>query len=381
MARGISIWVACACGMSIGSSVWAQDPDWAAMTYTLHRDYQAVDADGNGTFLTTGPVKMRGVITNWSQTMLKGDAGSDPFMGGQWQIGVQVVDADDFGGTVLWMGQNVGKIHGGHPATSYTDAEWRAEVDRVSHDPVTGRLFRPGDLVEIRARAPGLFHNGKTNVNEQHVDLPEADFDVVLLQANYSVPEVQTVALGDLKDGSDQFIFDATRATGPEHYQGRLIKLEGVRFGAGTWAPGQTMTITDGAGRTFPLLLGLGSGFTLYAPPTGTFDVVGVLDQEDGTGEDGYKGGYRLWAMDYDGAAFVLYRYVQPDFDRDGDVDGDDHAHFIACITGPMVALAVESSCDDADFDRDGDVDQADFSVLQRCHAGADMLTAPLCDQ
>jgi hypothetical protein len=95
----------------------AQEPDWPAMTYTSHKDYQAADASGNGTFPTDHPIKMRGVLINWPQTMLDTTPGSDPFMGGQWQEFIQTIDADDFGGTAMWMGQNIGKIMGNHPVT------------------------------------------------------------------------------------------------------------------------------------------------------------------------------------------------------------------------------------------------------------------------
>jgi hypothetical protein len=358
----------------------AQEPDWPGMSYTLHKDYQAVDSIGDGTFPTDHAIKMRGVLINWPGTMLDTAPGADPFMGGQWQQFLQTADAGDFGGTAMWMGQNIGKIMGTHPSGSYTSVAWLAELDRLNHDPDTGRLLRPGDLVEIRARAPGLAHNGKTNINEQHTNNPAANFDVILLQAASRPPTPQAIRLADVKEASDQFIFDATGATGAEHYQGDLIRIQDVQFTGGTWEPGQQMTITDGSGRTLPLLLGLGSGFSLYGPPTGSFDVVGVFDQEDADGADGYKAGYRLWAMDYDGSEFVLYRYVKPDFDQDGDVDADDATHFEDCASGPGVPQTSEP-CMNADLDGDGDVDQADFGVLQRCLSAAEELADPMCDQ
>ena len=365
--------------LCLGSVAWAE-PDWAAMSYTAHEAYQVVDGDGVGTFPVISPIKMRGVILNRSVDMLDGAAGADPFMGGQWQVFFGAVDAGDFGGTAMYMGQNIGKIVGNHPAGSYTDSEWFAELDRLNHDPVTGRLFQPGDLVEIRARAPGLFFRGKTNINEQHQKTTEADFDVVLLQANYGLPTPTVVQLSSVKDASDLFIFDATRASGAEHYQGDVLKIENVEFTAGTWGPGQTMTISDGSGRTLPVLLGLGGGFSLYDAPSGSFDIVGVFDQEDTDGTDGYKASYRLWVMDYDGSAFVLCRYVKPDFDEDGDVDNDDFAHFGVCVSGPTVPQT-DGACLDADFDGDSDVDQSDFGIFQRCFSGANRLADLTCDQ
>jgi hypothetical protein len=367
--------------MAIGSQVPAQgqEPDWQAMSYTRHRDFQAVDANGTGTFATIAPVKMKGLILNRPSDMLNPAAGFDPFMGGQWQMFIQAVDPDDFGGTALYMGQNIGKPSGNHPAGSYTDAEWMAELERLSRDPATGRPFRSGDLVEVRARAPGLFFRGKTNINEQHQKVPDADFDIVLLAPNHCHPSPQTIELSDVKDAGDQFIFDSSRLTGAEHYQGAFVRFENVQFTSGTWGPNQQMMISDGAGRTLPVLLGLGGGFTRYEAPAASFDIVGVFNQEDANAADGFKHGYSLWVMDYDGTEFVLYRYVKPDFDRDGDVDADDLAHFMSCASGPAVPQN-DPNCLGADFDGDSDVDQADFAVLQRCFSGADHLPDPACD-
>lgn len=373
----------CVCVISINLvlPLAAQEPNWAAMSYTPHSVYQAVDGNGNGTFPTNQPVKMRGVLINWPRTMLHTRAAYEPFLGGTWQVYVQTTDEEDFGGTALWMGQYYGHLPFiGDPENVYTDEQWRAELNRLSRDAATGRLLRPGDLVEVRARAPGMFFNGKTNINEQHTVVPEADFDLVLLQVGDEPPEPQTITLADVKDSADQFIFDATRATGAEHYQGTLVKIQNVQFTGGTWGPDQQMTIADATGRTFPVLLGIGSGFTLYGPPDEPFDIVGIFDQEDTEGSDGYRSGYRLWVMDYDGSEFVLYRYVRPDFDRDGDVDLDDLDHLHGCALGPAI-LQPDPLCTDADLNEDGYVDQLDFAVFQRCSSGAERFADPMCDQ
>ncbi len=373
---GYRLWV-----MDVEDGEFVLASNWNQMGYTPHKEYQAVDSNGAGTFPTTSAVKMKGRLLNRPSDMLDPTPGSNPFMGGQWQLFMQADEDDDFGGTALYMGQNIGKIVGNHPAGSYTDAEWLAELDRLDHDPVTGRAFRSGDLVEVRAKAPGLFFRGKTNINEQHQKTPEADFEIVLLEAAEDplAPE-HVLTLPDVKDAGDQFIFDSTRATGAEHYQGDFVEFQDVQFTAGTWGPDQTMTISDGAGRTLPVLLGRGNGFSRYSAPTGPFDIVGVFDQEDTVDGDGYKAGYRLWVMDYDGNKFVLYRYVRPDFDQDGDVDADDHDHFETCASGPAVPQT-DPNCLDADFDGDTDVDQEDFGVLQRCLSGPDGLAEPDCDQ
>ena len=359
----------------------AQEPDWSEIPYIRHAAYQAVDALGAGTFPVTEPIRMRGMLIHWPGTMLHTGAGFEPFLGGQWQQFVQAADADDFGGTALWVGQYYGHLPFiGDPDYVYTDDQWRAELDRLSHDPLTGRLFRPGDQVEVRARAPGLFHNGKTNINEQHSIEAAANFDLVLLQAGSAPPEPQTIALSAVKDAADHFIFDATRADGVERLQGTLVQIREARLIGGTWGPGQQMTIADSDGRTLPVHLGLGSGFTVYEAPAEPCDVIGILDQEDSSGSDGYMSGYYIWVMDYDGSRFVLYRYVRSDFDRDGDVDLIDFGHLKACALGPAIPQS-DPACRDADLNSDGSVDQIDFAALQRCLSGAERLADALCDQ
>jgi hypothetical protein len=340
----------------------ADDPNWPAMPYTLHRDFQAVDADGFATFpvFNGEPVKMRGVILSNPADMLDPTPGADPFMGGQWQIVIQAVDADDFGGTACWMGQNLGNMSG-DPNDSYTDAVWLAELDRLSHDPASGRAFRPGDLVEVRARAPGLPFRGKTNINEQHSGSPEANFDVCLLEAGYGLPTPETIGLADVKSEDNQFVFDPQRLVGAEHYQGALVRINEVEFqDTGTWGPDGELVIQDGTGRTLAVKLGLGGGFSVYDPPLPPFDIIAVFDQEDYDSDDGLMDGYRLWVMNYDGNGDVINGDAcLGDLDGDGRVGLSDLAILLSNYgAGSGVTYA------DGDLDRDGGVDLNDLGVL-----------------
>ena len=346
------------CVASVATSM-AQDPDWLNMSYTLHSEIQAVDNDGFAVFPMNAPVRMRGVILNRPVDMLDGRPGANPYMGGQWQIYVQAVE-DDFGGTACWMGQNIGKITGTHPQGSYTDQEWLAEIDRLSHDPVSGRAFRIGDLIEIRARAPGMAYRGKSNINEQHSNDPAADYDLVLLQADYGLPAPAALTLADLKDVNDDFIFDPARLVGPEHYQGSLVRIDGVTFvDPEPWAPDANLTVTDGSGRTLTVLLGRGGGFEIYPAPAGTFDVVGILDQEDLDANNGYKDDYRLWVMNYNGNGTVIEGVgCQGDLTGDGRVTISDLAELLGHYGATGASYA------DGDFDRDGDVDLSDLAEL-----------------
>ena len=339
----------------------ADDPDWSAMPYTPHADYQAVDNDGFATFPLTDPVKMRGVIVNDPTDMLDPTPGSNPFMGGQWQIVVQTVEVDDFGGTACWMGQNIGKLMGTHPEGSYTDEEWLAELERLNHDPDSGHAFRRGDLIEIRARAPGLAFRGKTNINEQHTNNPAADFDICLLEADHGLPTPEVITLSDVKDPNDVFIFDPQRLVGAEHYQGALVRVNDVSFvSAENWGPDGELLIEDGTGRTMSVKLGHGGGFSVYDPPPPPFDIIAIFDQEDYNSDDGYLDGYRLWVMNYDGNGEVINGEGCPgDLDGDGDVDLADLAELLG-----HYGTTSDATYADGDLDRDGDVDLSDLAEL-----------------
>jgi len=88
---------------ALAGSVGAQEPDWANMPYTSIAAYEVIDANGYGTFPLTDPIRMRGVLLNRPQDMLKGTAGAPGFMGGQWQVFFQTADPGDWGGTAMWM--------------------------------------------------------------------------------------------------------------------------------------------------------------------------------------------------------------------------------------------------------------------------------------
>ncbi len=314
------------------TAVHADEPDWDVLPLTTHAALQAVDADGFGTFPLSTPIKLRGVILNHADNMLDTAPFAPAFLGGQWQVYVQATSPDDFGGTAVWMGQLYGNLPFTPPNDSYDEAQWLAEVDRVGHDPFSGAVLLPGDLVEIRARAPGLHFHGKSNVNEQHTTDPANDFDVVLVEAGHGLPQPEVLSLSAVKDGNDAFLFDPTRATGCERYQGTLVRFNDVWLAdPENWGSEGSLTITDGE-RTFPLRLGRDDGFTDFPAPTGTFDVVGILDQEDVTDTDGYRGGYRLWVTWYDGNGVILPTpwYLPGDSNCDGRRNWRDIDYFVA---------------------------------------------------
>lgn len=278
-----------------------------------HRNLQAVQPDGTSAWTGSLPITLRGVLLNDPEECLDATPGFVPWddgagagrMGGEWQIFLQAADPDDRGGTTCWMGQNYGNLPWLHDsAKSYPDEAWAAEVQRLSRDPVHHHRFRKGDLIEVTARR-SLFYGGKRNLNEAHDLSPEADFTLTLVHADYGLPAPELITLADLVRPDDgdpatrEDLFDATRATGGERYQGTRVRLTRVRlldatgWGRTRWAE-RKCVITDDTGRQLPLRTALGNWGT---PPGGWFDAVGILNQESGSGTDGTFG-YELFAQE-----------------------------------------------------------------------------------
>lgn len=288
------------------------DPNWDNLQYTLFRDMQAVLADGSNAWsVPTIPpddeqaYKLRGVVLNNPEDLLDGTPnyipcgpGTEWQLGAMWQVFIQYVDNpnisyddDDFGGAALWMGQNYGNHAWHHPDSSYSysDAEWTAEIDRLS----LGGTLQAGDLIEVHARG-GLFHAGKFNVNEQHDNDPAFDFDIIRLDVD-QMPAARTISLSDVKNPDDGFRFVQDRLSGAEHYQATWVRLENVRLvDPAGWGPDAELAITDGT-YTLPLKLGR-TGFDAMQPPAGPFDVLGIFDQEGWN----LQGDYRLWVPNAD---------------------------------------------------------------------------------
>ncbi len=258
-----------------------------------HASLQAVNADGSSAWSAGSlPTEftLRGVwltaSDEWVSTNYVEGAAS-PSGGGQFQVFLQAVDDGDRGGTALYMSQRQ------RNGMEYTREEWESELARVTRDPATGRAFRPGDIVEVTARA-ALPYGGKVNVNEAHRTEPEYDFDIALVRANAGLPRAEPVALADLvelADGESAGIFDATRQTGGEHWQGMRVRLDGVSLVAtnGWQSTGPFSArlgqVRDAEGRLFNVRHPLKD---LGAPPAGEFSVIGVLNQE-GSDTSGYE--------------------------------------------------------------------------------------------
>lgn len=298
-------------------------PDAVAASET-HASLQAVTATGASAWNGTFPFTIRGALLCNPDEMLDSTPNFIPYtgsgvngqMGGEWQVTFQAVDAGDRGGTTCWMGQ----CYGNQPwirdsESSYSNESWVPEVLRLNFDPTNLHAFRAGDLVEMTVRQ-ALFYGGKRNMNQGHDIDPAYNFDIRLVTANYGLPAPEVITLADVMNvggvAGDKStwlpIFDQTRATGGEHYQGMRVRINNMYLvTTNGWNPTNTWgnrlcTVTDGGGRFFTLRT---TRYSLGAAPTNQFDAIGIFTQESGSGSQGTNG-YELFVQQ------VLPHYPAP---------------------------------------------------------------------
>ena len=277
-------------------------PYYPPGSYTPFSVFEGVNSDGSSSFSfpTNGsPITVMGIVLNNPSDMLDSTPNFQPWngganmynLGGQWQIFIQAYSdptaggsSTDFGGCEVWMGQNYGNLPWiGTSADSYTNSQWTAQLSRLNSPTLlsTGSSvsLQAGDVVAITGY--GLEYAGMMNVNEQHQIYNS--FTITALETGAPLPAPTVTTLGQLMNSSGTFYFDSTRQTGAEHLQGTLVQLDGVRLLSGTWAPNNTVVVTDGSLRQ--MTLHIGNNPNLTTAPTKAFNVTGILDQEstDGT--------------------------------------------------------------------------------------------------
>jgi hypothetical protein len=288
------------------------DPTVAEVT---HQQLQAVDGDGVGTYAATDKVIINGIVLNNPEEILD-PTSSTSGMGGQYQFYIQG-DSNDHAGTAVYMAQRYVFMGGGY----YSEEQWSSELCRLNHAPNTGYTFKAGDRVKITGWY--MFYKGKTNINEKHKTDPFYDVDVELVTPAAGLPQPENITLSLVKDASNQFIFDQSRAAGCEYYQARLVRVDDVNItDPNNWAPNATLTVADNTGRTFPVKLGIGDGFTRYPCPTGQIGVIAIFDQE-ASSTTICKDGYRLWVPNYDGNGLVLTDNGHKRGNLPGDINTD----------------------------------------------------------
>ncbi len=280
-----------------------------------HSNLQSVNETGASAWTESFPFTIRGVITttldevlDTTPNFLPWDNGANSGkLGAEWQIFIQSVDEGDFGGTALWLGQN----YGNQPwirneDMSYSNEDWLENLLRVTTDPESGIAFAPGDLVEVTARK-SLAYGGKRNINESHSKALENKFDIRLLEADYGLPAPELITLSDLVlpdysgENAQLNIFDQTRQTGGEHYQGTRVRINGLQIiNAEGWDPEETwanrgnIKVTDGNNHFFALRH---PRRNIGPVPIGIFDAVGIINQESGSATLGTTG-YELFIQE-----------------------------------------------------------------------------------
>jgi len=144
-----------------------------------------------------------------------------------------------------------------------------------------------------RVRVSGWLANnaGKVFINDRHSAALLWTVDVLDCTVGMPAPQV-------IPSISACNYFDQTRSGGGELYQTRWVELNGVEIVSGTWGAGQPLTISDGTG-TLTMLLSQMGDFNSYSAPTGTFNVLGVFDQEDTNNDGDFQDMYRLWVKDF----------------------------------------------------------------------------------
>jgi hypothetical protein len=285
-----------------------------SFTPTLHSEYQAVIGTGEvpgasawwlGKEPGQHPISMTGVVIHNPWDMLDWQMGN--WSGSatpQWQVFFQAETQDpvlgDWGGTAMYMRRfrPFGDLANLYPGTA-----WNEEMDRLNYpifEPTGERVTEPlryGDRILVEAKAPGVFYNGKNNVNTRHTNNPDFSFSIAILERDIDLtPHIPTITLADLKHPDGSFIFDADRLSGCERYQGSLVHLDNLLLddNPSNWYLNNTVTVKQGD-LTFAMQLGIDPGlgwidpFALVEKP---FSVTAILNQEAASP---FNGGYSLW--------------------------------------------------------------------------------------
>ena len=147
---------------------------------------------------------------------------------------------------------------------------------------------KQGDRIRVTGMT-GHF-GGKTNINERHN--PDQRFEFSILGSGGDpAPRV-------IEDLASATQFDATRQTGGEYYQGRLVELRHVEIVDGTWENGGTLTVQDARGGQITVELRYAARIADNPMPTGVLNIVGVFNQEDA--EPPFTDNYLVWPRSID---------------------------------------------------------------------------------
>ncbi|MBI1390044.1 MAG: hypothetical protein GC154_16505 [bacterium] len=156
----------------------------------------------------------------------------------------------------------------------------------------SGLANYPEVLQGDRVRVTGLtgHYGGQTNMNERHN--PDQKLEITIL--SHGIAPAPFV----IDDLSLLNLFDATRSTGAERYQGCLVTVRDVEISQGEWVNGGSVTLVDSNGATLSAPLRFATKIADSPQPEGRLDVTGVFNQEDVAPP--FTEGYQLWPRSID---------------------------------------------------------------------------------
>jgi hypothetical protein len=317
--RGSCKWVAVAALVAVGVAVlWspeiARGVDYTAVTIS---QLEANNSNGSSLWATNHPstslwpVQLVGVVVNKPSDMLNCTYSSSSNPSPQFQVFVQALSSGgtyggytvmpgDFGGVAVYEGMTT-SWKPTDPMASFSPSDWATELARIG-----ASTLNVGDVVLVQAKTPGVFYNGKFNINTNHLTSPDNQFSITVL--DHITPTAASITLSDLASRpitlpdmynyiptNNNYIFDSTRATGCEKYQGSLVHLDNLLLtDPNDWGLGKTVLVSQGSSLTFPMQIGLDSALSSLDPTSlanHPFSVTAILDQEGGN----YQAGYSLW--------------------------------------------------------------------------------------
>ena len=175
-------------------------PVATATEYTpvAHSDLQVIYEDGMSAWPSSGqpyPILLVGVVINNPEDMLDYTTYATGLDCVEWQTYIQALPTgtygteetgyytvttnssgeEDYGGTAMYM-----RATKPWPPFDviYSESQWFSELQNMITNAET---LQYGDIVVVKAGAPGKFYNGKYNVNELNSSAPENNFIITVL--------------------------------------------------------------------------------------------------------------------------------------------------------------------------------------------------------